>query len=368
MLEIRNYLNFILVSVKIAHICKWVLQHILQNGRMVKMKSRKLQVLAVGAALALGMSLLSGCGSEKKDAGSKKMLNVGIVQLVEHGALDAANKGFVVGMAENGFKENENVKYDRQNAQGDQSNLQNIAQRFVSNKVDLICAIATPSAQAVANATKDIPIIGTAITDYAAAKLVVSEQDPKTNVTGTSGMSPVKEQLALIQQIFPQAKTIGTIYSSSEVNSQIQVGLMKKFATEKGLQVVEATVSSVNDIQQAAQSLVGKVDVIYVPTDNVVASAMPTLAAITDRAKLGIVCGESQLIKGGGLATKGIDYFELGKQTGAMAAAVLKGQSKPATTPIAQQKEFKTVISAGAAERIGVTIPAEVLKNAEVWK
>ena len=158
------------------------------------------------------------------------MVTVGIAQLVEHGALDAANKGFVAGMASKGFKENENVKYDRQNAQADQSNLQNIAQRFVSNKVDLICAIATPTAQTMANATKDIPIVATAVTDYEVAKLAASNNEPKGNVTGTSDMNPIDQQLELLLKIAPQTKNIGTVYSSSEVNSQLQVDVLKKLA------------------------------------------------------------------------------------------------------------------------------------------
>ena len=166
--------------------------------------------MTAGVTLLLALGLLAGCGGEKKEAGSKAQLNVGIVQLVEHSALDAANKGFVAGMASKGFKENENVKYDRQNAQADQSNLQNIAQRFVSNKVDLICAIATPAAQTMANATKDIPIVATAVTDYEAAKLVASNSEPKGNVTGTSDMNPIKEQLELLLKLVPGAKTIGT--------------------------------------------------------------------------------------------------------------------------------------------------------------
>jgi putative ABC transport system substrate-binding protein len=159
--------------------------------------------------------------SDKKPA-ANKMYNVGIAQLVEHAALDAANKGFVDGLASKGYKEGQNVKFDKQNAQADQSNLQNIAQRFVSNKVDLICAIATPTAQTMANATKDIPIVGTAITDYEAAKLVKDNKKPGTNVTGTTDMNPVKEQIDLAIKIVPNAKTLGLIYCSSEVNSQIQ--------------------------------------------------------------------------------------------------------------------------------------------------
>ena len=256
------------------------------------MMKKSMKGLVIGASLVMALGLLAGCGGEKKAAPEKKMVKVGIVQLVEHSALDAANKGFVDGMAANGYKENENVTYDRQNAQADQSNLQNIAQRFVSGKVDLICAIATPAAQTMANATKDIPIVGTAITDYAEAKLVASNKEPKGNVTGTTDMNPIKEQVDLMLKIMPQTKNVGVVYSSSEVNSQLQVKILKEVLAAKNINVVEATVSNVNDIQQAAQSLVGKVDAVYAPTDNVIASAMPTLVAITDEANIPVFCGE----------------------------------------------------------------------------
>lgn len=286
------------------------------------LKSKKIKALTAGVMLTLAMGLLGGCGSDKKDAADKKV-NVGIVQMVEHDALDAANKGFVDGMAAKGFKEGQNVVYDRQNAQADQSNLQNIAHRFVSNKVDLICAIATPAAQTVANVAHDIPIVATAVTDYEAAKLVKSNDKPGGNVTGTTDMNPVEEQLNLLLKLVPNAKTIGTIYCSSEVNSQLQVELLKKAAAAKGITVKEATVSTVNDIQQAARSLTGEVQAIYVPTDNVLASAMPTLNVVTTEAKLPVICGEGGMVKSGGLATLGIDYYKLGVQTGEMAADIL---------------------------------------------
>ena len=331
--------------------------------------NKKMRALAAGIALTLSLGLLAGCGGEKKAAdNSKKVVNVGIVQLVEHDALDAANKGFIAGMAAKGFKENENVKYDRQNAQADQSNLQNIAQRFVSNKVDLICAIATPAAQTMANATKDIPIVATAVTDYEAAKLVASNSEPKGNVTGTSDMNPIKEQLELLLKLVPGAKTIGTIYCSSEVNSQLQAELLKKYAAEKGVQVEEATVSNVNNIQQAAQSLVGKVDAVYVPTDNVLASAMPTLAQVTEPAKLAVVCGEGGMVMAGGVATLAIDYYQLGEQTGEMAGDILSGKTKPQTMPIQLQKSFKVIINKENAEKIGIKIPEDLLKAAESSK
>lgn len=331
------------------------------------MMKKSLKSVAVAVSLTLSLGLLAGCGGEKK-AEQKKMVKVGIVQLVEHAALDAANKGFVDGMAANGYKEKENVTYDRQNAQADQSNLQNIAQRFVSGKVDLICAIATPAAQTMANATKDIPIVGTAITDYAEAKLVASNKEPKGNVTGTTDMNPIKEQVDLMLKIVPQTKTVGTVYSSSEVNSQLQIKILKEVLAAKNIKVVEATVSNVNDIQQAAQSLVGKVDAVYAPTDNVIASAMPTLVAITDEAKIPVFCGEGGMVKAGGLATVGIDYYKLGLQTGAMAARILSGKEKPATMAIESQKEMQTIVNEGAAKKLGITIPADILKAAKASK
>ena len=331
---------------------------------MFTLKGRKLKMLTAGVMLTLAMGLMAGCGGEKKEAKKDAKVNVGIVQLVEHAALDAANKGFVDGMASKGYKEGQNVTYDRQNAQADQSNLQNIAQRFVNNKVNLICAIATPAAQTVANVTPDIPIVGTAITDYKAAKLVKDNAKPGTNVTGTTDMNPIEAQLDLLLKLVPGAKTIGTIYCSSEVNSQLQVDILKAAAKAKGVEVKEATVSTVNDIQQAARSLVGKVQGIYVPTDNILASAMPTLAIVTEEAKLPVVAGEGGMVKAGGVATLGIDYYKLGVQTGEMAADILSGKSKPQDMPIQSQKDFSVIVNEANAKKIGLTIPEEILKKA----
>lgn len=331
---------------------------------MFTLKSKKLKMLTAGVMLTLAMGLMAGCGGEKKEAKKDAKVSVGIVQLVEHAALDAANKGFVDGMASKGYKEGQNVTYDRQNAQADQSNLQNIAQRFVNNKVNLICAIATPAAQTVANVTPDIPIVGTAITDYKAAKLVKDNAKPGTNVTGTTDMNPIEAQLDLLLQLVPGAKTIGTIYCSSEVNSQLQVDILKAAAKAKGVEVKEATVSTVNDIQQAARSLVGKVQGIYVPTDNILASAMPTLAIVTEEAKLPVVAGEGGMVKAGGVATLAIDYYKLGVQTGEMAADILSGKSKPQDMPIQSQKDFSVIVNEANAKKIGLTIPEEILKKA----
>lgn len=335
---------------------------------MFSLKKSKVKAVAAGLMLTLALGVL-GCGGDKKEAPKKaEKVNVGIVQLVEHAALDAANKGFVEGLASKGYKEGQNIAYDRQNAQADQSNLQNIAHRFVNNKVNLICAIATPAAQTVANVTSDIPIVATAVTDYKTAKLVKDNAKPGTNVTGTTDMNPVEQQLDLLLKVVPNAKSVGTIYCSSEVNSQLQVDILKKAATAKGVTIKEATVSNVNDIQQAARSLVGKVQAIYVPTDNVLASAMPTLVSVTEEAKLPVICGEGGMVKAGGLATLGVDYYKLGFQAGEMAADILSGKSKPADMAIQAQKEFKAMVNLKEAEKIGLKVPEDVLKGAELVK
>ena len=328
--------------------------------RMTKL----IKSVALGAA-ALGILVFAGCGSSPQETGEPHY-KIGIVQLVEHSALDDASRGFVDGLKARGFEEGKNVAIDRQNAQADQSNLQNIVQRFISDKVNLICAIATPSVQSAANATKEIPIVGTAVTDYVSAKVVQSSEMPGGNVTGTSDMSPISDQMDLLLKLYPNAKTIGTIYSSSEVNSEIQVKEMTEYAAAKGFTVRTATISTVNDIPQAAQSLVSDVDVFYEPSDNVIASAMPTLVSVTDPAGKGVICAASTMVAAGGLATYGIDYYKLGVQTGEMAADILEGKRKPSEMKIETARDLMVVINKKNAAKLGLTIPDEVLQGATI--
>lgn len=244
----------------------------------MKKQSKWMKGIAVAAIAAMSMGMLAGCGGNtgnKQGEADGQTYKIGVVQLMQHGALDQANQGMIDGLKDNGFEEGKNLEIDQQNAQGDQSNLQSISQQFVSNEVDLILAIATPAAQVMASATEEIPIVGTAITSYVDAGLVQSDEAPGTNVTGTSDMNPVEAQINLLLQLVPDAKTVGTIYTASEKNSEVQVDILKSVCEAKGLTVEERTISSVNDIQQAAQSLVNEVDVLWLPTDNNVASAMP---------------------------------------------------------------------------------------------
>ena len=285
--------------------------------------------------------------------------NIGIIQIIEHPALDAARNGFMDEIKEQGF----DVKYTYQNAQGDMSTLQTIAGKLVADKVDLILAIATPSAQAAAKATTTIPVLITAVTDPVAAGLVKNLKQPGTNVTGTSDLNPVDKQLALIKQIRPSATRIGIIYNAGETNSIVQVDLAKEAATKLGLKLVLATVTETSGVYQAAQSLAGRVDAVYVPTDNTVVAALESVIAFCERNRLPLIAGEGESVNRGALATIGIDYYQLGRQTGAMALKILKGE-KAENTPIEFQNTMNLLINTNAAKRMGVTIPQVLMKNA----
>lgn len=312
--------------------------------------------MKTAAMAAMVSAALTGCGEDKKAEAPK---TIGIVQLVEHDALDAANRGITDALKERGVT----MEIDRQNAQADQSNLRNIAQRFVSHNYPLIFAIATPAAQTVANATSTTPIVATAVTDFAVAKLVKDNNKPGTNVTGSSDMNPIAAQTKLLLKLVPNAKTVGTIYNSSEINSQLQIDILRKELEKHGVALAEATISSVNDIQQAAQSLVGKVDVMYVPTDNVVASSMPTLYRVTQAAKLAVVAGEAGMVRSGATATVAVDYYNLGKIAGNMGADILEGKAKPQDMPIRYQTEFKVVLNEPVVKELGLTVPEDIAKN-----
>lgn len=287
-------------------------------------------------------------------------LKIGILQLVEHAALDDANRGFVDGLKEEGFEDGKNIIIDYQNAQGEQANCTTIAQKFINDKSDLILAIATPAAQAVANMTKDIPILVTAVTDPADAKLVADNNSPGGNVTGTSDLTPVSEQMELLKKLIPNARRVAFLYNSSEQNSKFQVDIARKKAEEIGLTTRDATITNPNEIQQVVQNLIGKVDAIYVPTDNMVSAGMPTVVSITEPAKIPVICGEEGMLPAGGLATYGINYYELGKLTSKQAAKILKGESKPADMPIEYLQNLSLQINTNAAQKLGIVIPADL--------
>lgn len=317
--------------------------------------------MAAGLAAASVTGLAAGCSGGGADNGK---LKVGIVQIVQHPALDDANRGFVDALGKRGLSDA--VEIDQQNAQGDQSNLRSIANRFVSGKYALIGAISTPAAQAMANATNEIPIICTAVTNYETARLMNSEAAPEANVTGTSDRGPTDKEVALIREIQPDAKTIGIIYNSSEINSVIQAKNLKDICAPLGISVKEATVNSINDIQQVAESFVGEVDAIYVPTDNVVASSIPTLMAVANANRIPVYGAEVGHVENGVLASESISYYDIGYQAGNMAADILEGKKTVKDLPVEAASQSTLYINKGEAELLGISIPQSVLDRAKL--
>lgn len=340
------------------------------------MKSIK-RILSISVILAMASLILSGCGTkestdvagvqdqsqETKDNQKKEVIKIGVNQLVKHAALDASYDGFVDALAEAGYVDGDNIKIDYQNAQGDQSTANTIATKLVNDNNDLILAIATNSAQAVANATKDIPILITAVTDPASSGLVTSNEAPGGNVSGTSDLTPVKQQIDLIKKLVPKVEKIAILYCSSESNSKIQADMAASAAEEAGLSSIEATVSNTNEIQQVVQNLVGKVDAIYAPTDNTIASGMPTVAMVANENGIPVICGEEGMVNAGGLATFGINYYKLGYLTGEQAVKILKGEAETATMPIAylSDDQFNFSVNEETAALLGIEIPEDLI-------
>lgn len=313
---------------------------------------RKLFVFAL--ALLLACTPMMAMGAE----GIK---SIGVIQLIQHPALDAAREGFVQALADNGLVDGEGIALDIQNGQADSANLATISDRFVANNVDLVLAIATQAAQSVAGKTTAIPILGTAITDYEAARLVESNEHPGANVSGTTDMNPVAEQIMLIRELFPETKTVGVLYTSSEENSIVQARMAKEAIEAQGMVYTEVTVTSSNDVQQATQSIVGSCDAIYIPTDNVFASSMAVVYEVTTAAKKPVIGGEAGMVKSGALATLGINYYDLGYQTAAMAIDVLFNGAKVGDMPIQAQDKYELVVNKTYCDAIGLEIPEDML-------
>lgn len=308
-------------------------------------KNKLMNLILVGT---VGVSLLAGCSKDNNNAKSSDSNNniktIGITQLVEHPSLDKARDGFIKALEDNGYKDGENIKVDYQNAQNDMTTTQTIANKFVSDKKDLIYAISTPSAQAAYNTTKDIPILMTAVTDPVAAGLVKSINKPEGNVSGTSDYISIDKNLELIKTFIPNAKTIGVLYNTSEVNSKVQVDMLKEYASKNNYKVIEKGVSSSNEISQAMSSLVGNIDVLYVPTDNLIVSSMPIVSKIATDNKVPVISSEDGSVKSGALACQGIDYEKLGYKTGELAVKVLNGE-KVSNIPVAMLDETQIIVN-----------------------
>lgn len=324
------------------------------------MKKIALLLLVV---VMVSATLLGGCGEETTE------YKIGITQIVDHPALNNARKGFIDALADEGFVEGENVTFIFRDANGDSNNTRPIAESFVADGVDMILAISTPSAEAAAEVTTEIPILITAVTDPVQSKLVNSLEEPGTNVTGTHDNFPqevLKEQLRLMQELTPGLKTIGVFFNSGEENSVVQVETVEKVAAEMGLQIEKAAVTTTGEVAQAAESLVGKVEAFYVPTDNTVVSAISSVVQVAEEHKIPLFAAEENTVDNGAVATYGIVYYELGYQTGKMAAKILRGEAEPATMPVEGQSEFFYVVNKTAARNMGVELPQSLLDKARV--
>lgn len=328
----------------------------------IKNSFRTLSVAAVAVATA---ATLAACGSDKStsggssDSGSGKTYKIAVAETITHPSLDESIKGFKAAIKDAGL----NVNYDDKNANGDQTVIASIAGQVANGSYDLALGVATPMAQGLAQQVNSTPVLFTAVTDPVDAGLVKTLDEPGGNVTGTSDKNPVKEQLELVKEIKPEAKTVGVLYNPGEANSVVQVNWVKEEATKLGLEVKEATAVTTAEVQQAADSL--SVDAIYVPTDNTVVSALDSVIQAGEQKKIPVIAAEGDSVAKGCVATYGISYYELGYQTGKMAVSILKDGKKPESMPVETQSNLLFYVNKGAAERMGVTVPQSLLDKAK---
>ena len=319
----------------------------------MNLSKRTLLTLLISAAVALP---LSGYAADK---------HVAITQIVEHPALDAATKGVKDELAAQGFIEGENLKWSFESAQGAPATAAQIAKKFAGETPDVVVGIATPSAQALASAARNIPLVFSAVTDPVGAKLVKSmDKANGGNTTGVSDLSPINSHMELIKQIVPTAKKLGVIYNPGEANSVTLVELVNKHAPENGMEVVEAGAPKSSDVLAAARSLVGKVDVIYVPTDNTVVSAFEAVIKVATQSKIPVISADTDSVKRGAIAAQGFNYYDLGRQTGMMVADILNGKKAGDIQPQGVSKT-ELYVNPEAAKSMGVTLSEELIKSAK---
>lgn len=308
-------------------------------------------LLVVGILLASLISLHQLKADKKKD-----VFRIGISQFITHQSLDATREGFVDELAKQGYIEGKNIEIDLQNAQGEQRNLKTISQQLAESS-DVVLAIATPSAQSLANTTQTIPVIFSAVTDPVSAKLVESREHPGGNVTGTSDQSSdaISTQINLIKKVLPKAKTIGILYTQSEPNSVVQKDEAKRLLEEKGFTVVEKTILDSNNVKAAAESLMAEVDMVFVPTDNIISSTMETVKQVSIKHKVPVFGGSTEMIAVGGLYNYGTNYEELGRQTARMLIRVLKGE-KPENIAVELPEKLELHTNKEMADALGIDI------------
>lgn len=330
----------------------------------------KNKAAAIILTMAMVTAMVTGCAggssSSEGESSEGKTYTIGISQFAEHGSLDNCREGFLEGLAEEGIKEGENLEVDYKNAMADMATAGQISSGFAADKVDLVCAIATPSAQSAYNAAMDvnIPVIFTAVTDPIAAELADADGNPAGEVTGTSDKLPVEEQLKMIRTMLPDAKKIGILYTTSEANSVSAIAEYKELVGKYDFELVEKGIATTADIPLAAEELLRQVDCITNLTDNTVVSSLPTILEKANEKKIPVFGSEIEQVKIGCLAAEGIDYISLGKQTGKMAAQVLKGEKKASEIPFETITEPGFYVNNKVAENLGIQVPEELLKDA----
>lgn len=304
---------------------------------------------------------LSGCTSTD----SKETIKIGISQIIENPVLDLAREGFIAALKDKGYEEGKNLNIDTQFAQGDIALTTTIAENFVSQKKDLILAISTPSAQSALQSTKEIPILFTAVTDPVKAGLVENTNSPEGNITGTTDMVPMEKQFELGKTIFPNAKKVGVPYNTSEVNAQVQVELAKEAAQVQGLEIVEIPVTNSSELELALSGKIGEVDFLFLPSDNLIASSMSIISKVALDNKVGTIGVDEPMVKNGALACEGLDYYQLGYQTGLMAVEIIEGNDIK-DIPVTRREETELTINKDIADKLGITLPEDIIESAVI--
>lgn len=289
---------------------------------------------------------------------------VAITQIVEHPALDAVHQGVKDELAERGYKEGENLKLMHESAQGNAAIASQIARKFVGENTDVIVAIATPSAQTVAAAARNIPVVFAAVTDPVGAKLVESAEAPGANITGVSDMLPIEKHLDMLQRMVPDAKRIGTVYNPGEANAVSLVELLEERLEARGMTLVKGAATKTSEVLGAARSLVGKADAIYLTTDNTVISAAEAVISVGERAKIPVFAADTATVARGAVAALGFDYYDHGRQAGVMVARILDGE-KPGDMPVETMDKLNLFVNPEAGERMGLTLPDDVIADAQ---
>lgn len=327
------------------------------------MKNKNLLATIIALTVMVVAALFLTQKEQNNSTNSTEKVKIGVLQFVTHDSLDEIYKGIKAGLEEGGYTTTENLSIDFMNAEGDQSQVQTMSKKLVDNGNELLIGIATPAAQGLANATAELPIIMGAVTDPVGANLVTDLKNPGGNITGVSDQTPVADTVSLIKEITPDAKTIGVLYSSNEDNSKIQVAEFKAAAEEAGYTVLEYAVASSNELASTVEVASSKVDALFTPVDNTVASAFSTVVSVANKSKTPIFTSVEDMVEGGGIASVTLSQYDLGVATGKMTAKILDG-ANPADTPVQIFNEGTVVVNQKVVKELGITLSDDVINQA----